>query len=306
MKRFVGLFASFILSVCCLESYAVDVKVSEEYKKDPLDDKPKNSRSIDITGGDVKSEDGYVWGSESEKDKWSGRLHYEYGPEGKISIGKTDDGYGIGVEGKWHNIDSFIISTPEYGNEYLNVKNEFEVGIKEEVGVEFDLMRIQKKGDEVELNVLKAEVGAAITAFAKSTTQANILFIPVTVEAEGGVSAGAKAGAEAGLNYNMETGELTLSLGASVVWGWGLEGDVQISIGILQGINNLIMRISSDDSDQDSDSNQKGDSGNGQKSKTEDKPDNGDDPFDEEPEGPGVDSGKAGRYQGLKPLRLID
>ena len=171
-----------------------------------------------------------------------------------------------------------------------------------------DLLRISKNGDEIELNVAKAEIGAAITAFAKWTAETNILFIPVTVEAEGGLSAGAKAGAEAGLSFNMETGELTLNLGASVVWGYGGEGNVQISVGILQGVNNLIVRITSGDTDRESDTGRNGDD-------MVCKPgDNPDDPFNSDPQnqggntGNGPSNGSGGKndgYQGLKPIHLF-
>ena len=238
-----------------------------------------NTKEGDKKGGWwVHGEHGgeWSWGVEGEKDQ--GKNH-----------GKLGGKFGGGYSG---SIDAGA-QTGRVGNDRWNAQGRIAGKLKGEVKAALEAAI--KNDDDFAGMVVEAAAEGTVSAEASATTAVTVGGVPISItgKIEGHWGLSAHAGVKVG--YDKKTGKFVVqeSVGASLGFGASetitVEMDAEAfcrAMGLEDEWNAFVEKME------------------GKKTQGQDV---GGDPFDEDPEnGGGGNSGNAGRYQGLKALRLID
>ena len=271
-----------------------NVTVSEE-----KDGKGNVTTGVEVKGGEV--------GGKATAEAATGGEHWDAGAQANAtanagwSVGADDDG-NTGVKGGAKvGVDGSVSVGVhgQVGDDQNNIHGSGEVTLSAEVIAEIQGQLTVNEDGTVEAKA-EAKVGASVSADATIKGGVTIWGVPVDVVLEGGVSAGAEAGASAGATFDPKKGTIKVTLEASAVLGVGAHGNISVEIGIVQlaeaigrGIGNAVEKIG----------DTLGDLWDWIDKKIGGKDD---DPFEGDPEGNTGTSGGNNRYQGLKPLKLVD
>ena len=270
------------------------------------DGKGKETTGIEVKGGEA--------GGQATAETSTGGDHWDAGAQANAtakadwSVGADDDG-NTGIQGGAKvGVDGSVTVgvNGQIGDDQNNIHGSGEITLSAEVVAEIK-GQLTVNDDGTVVAKADARIGASVSADATIKGGVTIWGVPIDVVLTGGVSAGAEAGASAGVTFDAKTGKLKVTLEASAVLGVGAHGNVTVEIGIVQlaeaigtGIGNVIGGIGNKI---EGIGDTLGDLWNWINGKLSDKDD---DPFDGDPEGNDKNPGKNGRYQGLKPLKLID